>query len=362
MSKRDDIKRIWQESFSDSREYVRMYFEQVYSDDEALLLQDAEGLSVSSLLLQKYAMSFHGATPPVSYIAGAATRRNQRGKGYMSQLMKSALAESAARGDMLCTLIPANEPLYYFYRRYGFTTVFYTKEQRFTAFHPFSVTGDYHHVDDLDSARVWEAFDRFQHERECYILHTERDFRNILADLKCSGGDFVVMAQNVTLEDGSEVEEIVSMAWAEMRDDLLLIKDLMGVSVDARTAALRQLRGVHGDTPVLLYGRPTDTMGGRLMPRGMCRVVNAAKSLGIIAEACPDFTCVVRITDPILSDVNSHTFAIEGGVCRIADGEDLKLDFDVTVDVFTDILFSAPVTGELIRFPSVRPMISLMLD
>ena len=362
MSKRDDIKRIWQESFSDSREYVRMYFEKVYRDEEALLLQDADGVAVSSLLLQKYTMAFHDATPAVSYIAGAATRRNQRGKGYMSQLMRQALAESASRGDMLCALIPANEPLYYFYRRYGFTTVFYTKEQRFTAFHPFSVKGDYHHVTDVDSQRVWEAFDRFQHERDCYILHSERDFRNILADLKCSGGDFVVMAQNVTDEEGIEKEEIVSMAWAEMRDDLLLVMDLMGVSADARTAALRQLRGLHGDTPVLLYGRPTDAMGGRLMPRGMCRVVDAGKALAIIAAACPDFHCSVRISDSILPDVNSHTFVVEKGECRIADGEDVKLDFDVTVDVFTDILFSAPATGEIIRFPSVRPMISLMLD
>ncbi len=362
MSKRDDIKRIWQESFSDTREYVRMYFEQVYRDDEALLLQDADGAPVSSLLLQRYKMTFHGAEPAVSYIAGAATRRNQRGKGYMSQLMRTALKESASRGDMLCTLIPANEPLYYFYRRYGFSTVFYTKEQRFTAFHPFSVKGDYHHVSDSDSRRVWEAFDRFQHERECYILHTERDFHNIISDLKYSGGDFVVMAQTVTGEDGQEHEEIVSIAWAEMRDDLLLVTDVMGDSAEARTAALRQLRGLHGDTPVLLYGRPTDSVGGRLMPRGMCRVVNASKALSIIAAAYPEFSCAVRITDPILPEVNSHTFVVEKGECRIADGERVKLDFDVTADVFTDILFSAPATGELIRFPSVRPMISLMLD
>lgn len=369
MSKRDDIKRIWQESFSDTREYVRMYFEQVYRDDEALLLKDEEGTPVSSLLLQHYTMSFHGETPNVSYIAGAATRRSQRGKGFMSQLIHMALEESASRGDMLCALIPANEALYYFYQRYGFSTVFYMKEQRFTALHPFNVENSYHALKDVSSPVVWEAFDRMQRERKCYILHSERDFYNIQSDLKVSGGDFVVMvhaksdvdAENVATE--GESLNIASMAWAEKRDDILVVTDVMADSRDSRMAALRQLRGLHGDTPVLLYGIPTDKMGGRLMPRGMCRLVNVQKSLSIIANAHPEFSCKIRVTDPILNDVNSHIFVIKDGECEIKD--DVKsenLDFDVDISVFTDILFSAPEIGELIHFPSVRPMISLMLD
>lgn len=358
MSKRDDIRKIWQESFKDSREYVKMYFDQVYRDEDALLLQNEEGLPVSSLLLQRYAMTFHGALPTVSYIAGAATRRNQRGKGYMSRLMVDALEASAARGDMLCSLIPANEALYYFYRRYGFSTVFYTKEQRFTALHPFPVHGEYHHLDDTITDEVWEAFNRFQMERRCYIIHSQRDFYNILADLQMDGGDFVVMAR----DDEDHGHEIVSMAWARMSDDVLLVTDVMGESEDARAAALRQLRGMHGDTPFLLYGRPTDTMGGRLMPRGMGRVVNAGKALEIIAGAYPRFAAKIKVTDKLLPAYNSHTYIVDGGTCMIDDGYRGRLDFDVTVDVFTDILFSSPVTGDILRFPSERPMISLMLD
>lgn len=73
MSKRDDIIKIWQESFNDSRAYVSMYFDRVYSDDEAVVLTDPQGVTVSSLLLQRYGMAFQDAELPVSYIAGAAT-------------------------------------------------------------------------------------------------------------------------------------------------------------------------------------------------------------------------------------------------------------------------------------------------
>lgn len=358
MSKRDDIKKIWLECFDDPRSYVDMYFDQVYRDDEALLLKDATDAPVSSLMLQRHAMTFHGHETASSYIAGAATRRAKRGQGYMSQLMRAALEKSAEDGDMLCTLIPASSALYFFYRRYGFSTVFYMKEQRFTAFHSFPVQGEYHVVEDVMSDEVWCAFDRFQRSRKCYILHSRRDFFNILADLKADGGTFVVMA----CDDEDCGSRIVSMAWGVKRDDLLLVTDVMGESRDARGAALRQLRCHYSDTPVLLYGHPDDQTGGRLMPRGMGRLVNVGTAFGIVAAAYPDFKSRIRISDKLLPEYNSHTFIIEDGRCRVDDGYDGKLDLDVDVEVMAEIMFSCERVGQIVGFPSVRPVISLMLD
>lgn len=360
MSKRDDIRRIWTECFADTRQYVEMYFSQIYRDDEAMLLTDPQGNAVSSLMLQKYAMSFHSSDVPVSYIAGAATRRAHRGKGYMGQLMEMALRESAERGDMLVALIPASEALYIFYRRWGFSTVFYTKEQRFTSFHPFTVEGNYHPFREEEDPAVWCAFDRLQRRRNCYILHSERDFYNILSDLRTDGGDFVVMAR----DDEDSGPQIVSMAWAVTKPgtDILCVTDVMGFNEDARIAALRQLRCLHGQMPVLLFGHPSDSMGGRLMPRGMGRVVCAKTALDAIAASAPEFNCRLRITDPLLPDINSHTYIVGKGICGIDDTYTGHLDFDVDITVFTDILFSAPPTGDILRFPSVRPMLSLMLD
>lgn len=359
MSKRDDIKKIWLECFRDPRSYVDMYFDQVYRDDEAMLLCDQTDAPVSSLMLQHYIMSFHDTEIPVSYIAGAATRRSRRGQGFMSRLMVMALEESASRGDALCSLIPANEALYYFYSRYGFSTVFLTKEQRFTAFHSFPVSGDYHHYDaDPADDEVWDAFDRFQRKRRCYILHTRHDFNNILSDLRADGGDFVV----VSCDDEDKGSRIVSMAWGVVSDGLMLVKDVMGEDSDSRLAALRQLRCLHTDTPFLLLGHPDDSMGGRLMPRGMGRLVNVGKALSAVAAGNPHFSCRLRVTDKLLPDYNSHTFIVGNGVCEIDDSYSGKLDFDVSVEVLTDIVFSSPVIGSIINFPSVRPMISLMLD
>lgn len=358
MSKRDDIMKIWQESFSDSREYVAMYFDRVYRDEEALTLTDVQGATVSSLLLQHYSMSFHGSCQPVSYIAGAATRRSQRGKGYMSDLMRRALEASAERGDMLCTLIPARSALYFFYSRFGFSTVFYTKEQRFTSLHSFPVQGSYHRLYDVADEDVWVAFDALQRARRCYVLHTRRDFDNIRADLEADGGDFVVIAA----DDEDSGPRIVSIAWAVMRDDLLVVTDVMGESADARTAALRELRTLHPGVPFLSLSHPDSEIGGRFMPRGMARVVNVERFLAAVAAGNTSWRSAIRVYDPILSARNSHIYLIDKGKCHIEDSWGGHLDLDVSVDVLADIAFSSPAIGSVMEFPSVRPMISLMLD
>lgn len=365
MSKRDDIIRLWRESFSDSSSYVAMYFDRVYRDDEALTLTDESGATVSSLMLQHYTMSLQGSTIPVAYIAGAATKRANRGRGYMSQLMRDALGASAARGDMLVALIPARSALYYFYRKFGFSTVFYTREQRFTSLHPFAVpevedgytfTGV--QADAIAADDLWESFDRLQHGRACYILHSRRDFENIQADLHEDKGDFVVVEANH--EDHGP--HIAAMAWGVKRDDLLVVNDVMGESHEAVTAALRELRRLHPDVPFLVLAQPSDSIGGRLIPRGMARVVNASLLFEAVAKANPSWHSRIRISDPLLPAVNSHTYIISEGTVTIDDSYSGNLDLDIPVDVLADIAFSAPSIGAVMRFPSQRPMISLMLD
>ena len=213
-------------------------------------------------------------------------------------------------------------------------------------------------MEHLAADDVWEAFDRFQRERECYILHSRRDFDNIQADLDSDGGDFVVIGA----DDEDRGPRIVSMAWAVKRDDLLLVNDVMGEDEDSRTAALRALRQRYPGVPFLLLGRPTDTMGGRLMPRGMARVVNVGMLLEAVAKSHPAWESRIRVSDPLLPEVNSHTYIIRKGSCVVDDGYDGRLDLDVPVDVLGDIAFSSTEIGDIMRFPSVRPMISLMLD
>lgn len=357
MSLRDDIKKLWIESFDDSREYVDMYFDRVYRDADVVATM-VSGHPVSSMLLQRYAMSFHGQEMGVSYVAGASTKRQMRGNGLMTELMGKALVESRNRGDMLCALIPANDSLYSYYSRLGFATVFFVDPQRYTSLHTFSPSENapaFHIVDDIFDERVWLAFDGLQRKHHGMVLHTHRDFLNILDDLRMDSGRFVAMA-----DAGGTV---VSMAWGvadnTVADGVVTVKELLGVDEECRRAALRGLRTHFPDRPFKVLANAHGE-GRKLYPRGMARIVNVLSCLEAIARNNHDLRLNVRVSDPLIAD-NNHIYMIANGSVSIEDA-DRPLELDVDITTLTEIVFSSQEIGDVIGLPSVRPHISLMLD
>lgn len=350
-NRKDEIKKIWAECFGDPREWIEMYFSRVYNERDAMTLEKG-GRIVSSLLLQPYAMKFHNAEVAIGYIAGAGTRRNARGNGYMSELMADTLDSACNRGFMACVLIPAHDWLYSYYAKFDFSPVFYTDPQRFTSLHQFHPCGDFLPVDDFYDPTVYAAFHDFEMERRCTILHSQRDFLNILDDIAHDSGCFVAV------KDADGV--IRAMGWASMVEDRLIVKDLMGDDECARETVLAEMRHRYPDTPVTLLA-PAESNGRRLFARGMARIVNTPLCLGVIAAAHPKLLLKMRVMD-LLMPHNSHTYIIKEGACVIDDDYAGNLDFDIDADTFNRIVFSSARIGSVLEFPSERPHLSLMLD
>ncbi|MBD5331464.1 MAG: GNAT family N-acetyltransferase [Bacteroides sp.] len=356
MSKKDDIKKIWLESFGDSQEYVDMYFDRVYADSQGLILEKNDK-PVSSLLLQSYRMQFHGREVETGYIAGAATRKGSRGKGYMSELLLITLAEAASRGMMAVELIPEHGWLYDYYSRFDFAPVVLADAQRFTSLHAFPCNGKYVAVENPYDDAVFDTFSRLERERPCTVVHSRRDFLNIIDDCRLSGGSFVCIRR----EDSTTP---VAMAWAAMDADgeRLIVKELLGEDDDARAGALKALREAYPNVGMTLLALPGQgTPRGRLTQRGMIRIVNAAMALDIIASTHPELKLTLRITDRLMPE-NSHVYVIDAGKCEIDDTLSGPYDFSVDAEIFARILFSSEKTGDILEFPSVRPHMSLMLD
>lgn len=352
MSKKSEIKRLWTETFHDPAEWTEMFFDRVYDDSEAMTIE-ADGQIVSSLLLQHYSMMFHGREMPISYICGALTRRQLRGRGYMSMLMGDVLRASRERGEMLCTLIPAHDWLYFFYDKFGFSTVFYSDIQRFTSLHAFAGIGNYYPVDNLFDSRVYDAMQRMERLREGTVLHSHRHFLNIMDDLRLeNAGRFVAMQ--------SAQGEVCSLAWAVKRDEIVEVRELLSVDDQAAQAALRELRSHYPDTPMRLLA-PAEKSHRRLSARGMGRIVNAGLTLEAIAAANPGWSNIVRVSDRLLPE-NSHTYVIAGGEVAIDDSSTMRPGVDVSIETLNRIVFSETQMGEIIGIPSHRAHMSLMLD
>lgn len=361
MSKKSDVLKIWQECFpGDSLQWRRMFFDSAYVDEEALTMTDPEtGATVSSLLLLSYFMTFQGRVPGVAYIYGAGTLRRYRVRGFMSRLMKLALREAADRGDTFAVLIPASESLRLYYRRFGFSTVFFYLPQRYSSAHRFRVVGTYD-VADARSPQAFDFFERMMAQRPCCIQHTRAQFLTVMEDARLSGHCFVAVAR----ADGDGTP--AAMVWArtdELTDDLIVC-ELLSDDRDAACAALTELQRRMPGRPMTLLTQPGNYGTGlNLMPGGMARVVNVESALEAVAANNPDTSVAVRVTDSLLPE-NSGVYVLNNGTLKVTDslshGRTPDLDLDPTT--LTSMLFSSRAIASITGLPSERPRMSLMLD
>ena len=351
MNKKEAIQQIWRECFNDSDQYVDMFFSTVYSDADAMTAEH-DGVVVSSILLQRYAMNFHGVTCSVSYICGAATLKKWRGMGFMTGLVRRALRESFERGDLMCALIPAGPTLYRYYERLGFSPVFYADIEHYTSAHTFPHEGEYTLITDLDAEKVYEFFNSMMMRRPCTVQHTREQYDQILMDNSVSGGSVIGLSDLCG--------NIAALGFVVPVDGEATVTDILACTPDAEEALLDEIRRRYAGDPMTVYGY----YGGRdynLDPRGMGRIVNMYECAGILANAYPGMRLAIRIHDSIIRE-NNHIYIIDGGSAVINDGYGGRLDYDDDMEVFTSIVFGNDVTRRLLDFPAVRPFMSLMLD
>ena len=80
---------LWRLSFNDTEEFIRLYFDRVYKEENTLVIEK-DGQVVSALQMLPYTMTYYGTEISVAYISGACTLPSMRGKGLMKQLMQKA--------------------------------------------------------------------------------------------------------------------------------------------------------------------------------------------------------------------------------------------------------------------------------
>ncbi len=362
MGRKDEILKIWRECFpEDTPQWRDMLFDAVYSEDVALTVADSSGLTVSSLLLLPYVMRFHGAETKMSYIYGAGTSPRHRMKGHMGRLIRMALHEAAARGDVFVGLVPASDRLRQYYSRFGFSTVGYRREQRYTAGHSFVTDGAYDDVSSVCATDLYADFSRMESESmRCGVRHSLQQFLTVMADVAMSDGSLFAAVSSV----GSG--RVSAMAWAKRcgaRRDVV-VTELLSDSYDAANAVLSALqRQAPGSPLTVLAATEDDVAGGGFIPGAMVRITDPAAAFGIIAKADPGLRLTVRLTDETLPD-QSGVYVVSGGSVRHSDagcGPE-EPDLYVTPDVLAAMMFSSNPVAAVTGLPGGRPHFSLMLD
>lgn len=349
--KKAEIERLFNAAFPEDAEWNRWFFDRVYNDSEAMLLTDQDK-PVSCLMSQKYDFKFHNQYLPLAYICGVATDRRLRGHGFMSSLLKNALHESYLRGDAFAGVIPADRRLYFFYDKFGFATVVYSGIERFASLHSFPIEKDLCFV-----TPTYQAFASLEKMREATVIHTERNFIDILYDINHDGGCVV------QVED--DKNSPLAMAFATANETEIHVKELLGSYPPALDMALSEVkRKLGSDKTMIVYGVPKDSAPFALRARGMMRIINVLNVLSALAGQYPNLSQNIRVRDNLIKE-NEGLYILHGGECLFRhndEGAKIKISMEVTTDVLTKILFSDKYIQNVFNIPTARPSMSLMLD
>ncbi len=117
------VRQMWKICFEDTDEFLDVLFKYKYRNENTLIYFEGD-VAVASLQMLPYAITFCGETIPFAYMAGLCTLPEYRNRGYMPVLIDKAHEILAQRNIPLAILIPAEDWLYKYYERFGYTQVF----------------------------------------------------------------------------------------------------------------------------------------------------------------------------------------------------------------------------------------------
>lgn len=344
MNRKDEFMKIFRQSFHIPAVWSDWFFNEVYDHHDARILEE-DGKPVSIALSTPVTMSFRGREIPAKYLSCIATATAERGKGYMGRLLRDMVNESASEGDAFVMLIPERRGLYSFYDRFGFASVFYTDEQRYTSLHTFVMGSEY--------VPVEPSYGMFRQLESMYpdtVRHSATDYSHILSDLAMDGGKAVAVADG---EGGAAMAFFTS-------GETTVVKHLIATDSVAAESALAIVRTETPGKPIVVQAPPGNSQR-RLRVRGMARIADAATVLGATAATSPHIHTRIRLRDNIVK-ANNGIFSITAGTCIREDSPGGHIDLDIDVSVLTSILFSAPKTAAIFGLPGSRPLMALMLD
>ena len=254
---------LWKVSFGDSDEFIQLYFDRVYKEENTLVIKK-DGRVVSALQILPYEMTYFGAMIPVGYICGVCTAPSERGKGLMNQLMIKALEEMRRRGYALAVLIPATPGLFDLYRRFGFENVFDYGLEEVTCGNFFKGT-QMTRIRRIgaDTHNIYAYYRLKQCERDCCVLHSEEQFETVRQDWMLGKGEIWV-----ALED----EQPVGLAFSILRNrEAVSIREIMYENIDVKNALVQFVLNHYQLSKAILRIPPTLSNS---LPYGMARIID----------------------------------------------------------------------------------------
>ncbi|BCI64521.1 GNAT family N-acetyltransferase [Coprobacter secundus] len=340
---KEKVRDLWQNCFDDSEDFMNLYFSTKYSDENTLVKVEGD-LVLSALQMLPYTMTCWGSEVRTSYISGASTRLEYRGRGLMKTLLSEAFQVMRDRKIPLSILIPAEDWLYEYYQRMGYVSVFRRIEDIYTDLPAFLPVYKEHTVDEL-----FTYFSAHMRKRACCVQHSFDDFGVILEDFRLAGGKVVSIS--------GLNSDIRGMAFVVPSPEQVIVKEWFYDDEETKLELLCTVRGIFPNMEIHCFSPVTkDSRVSYVM--GMLRIIDVYSLLSFYASSHPKASFRYLIKDAFVSG-NNGLFTVNNGIC-VHQPALLSYNSVKEINVFdlAKLLFgqSGEINSEL------TPYMSLMLE
>jgi predicted acetyltransferase len=266
-----DLKNLWKLCFPDDTEtFVDFYFDNVYRNDETLILLN-ENRPVASLQIIPYQLKMGKTVSLAGYLSGIMTHPGFRKKGYMGKLLNAAFEVMKDEKYDYTFLIPQKKELYDLYEKYGYVPAFPKHSAKSYAtdiklFHPVSnkdrpikiFTGR----QAVDFPAFYSVYSRFLEEKANAVLKTESQVLPILFDFFS--------------EDGVLFADSEGIAFTFKEDDTIIIKEFFYRKEEIKAAFLKTIFEYYRLPKTIILNDPSASATENT---GMIKKLNASSLL-----------------------------------------------------------------------------------
>ena len=155
---------LWRDTFHDAEPFIQLYFSRVFKPEYNVICQ-VDQHTVAALQTLPYTLKYYDEEVQTAYISGVSVREEFRKQNIGNNLMSQAHFRLYHKDVVFATLIPAEEWLYDWYGRCGYTR-------------NITCTPALEGVDNMDFA----TFDSWQRTKDSVLLHDEEGFEIIKED------------------------------------------------------------------------------------------------------------------------------------------------------------------------------------
>lgn len=332
---REKVRKLWKLCFSDSKEFVDMYFHLRYNSEVNVAIESGDEV-IAALQMLPYPMTFCGSEVPTAYVSGACTHPDYRSRGVMRELLSQAFGRMYRNDVAFSTLIPAEPWLFDYYARMGYVAAFHYGQRTFhlpadgkDTFPPTGIAWQFQTFTDY-SEDAYQYLNRKMQERPCCLQHTEGDFRVILADLNLSEGYIFTLSNELGIS-------ALAVAYPDENLSVLHIGELLSDTPEAEHLLLTHIcRRMQAETLHITQPLMKDQSAFNL---GMIRIIQAKPVLQLYAATHPEEEMNIDLVDEQLSANNGYYY-LNKGKCMYSHRRIPGAHERLTIGQLTEKIFS----------------------